>query len=343
MKRRHIITIKDLARELKVSVATVSRGLRNTHDVSKITRNKILAKAKELNFRPNFNAMGLVNNKSHNIAVILPTITHYYFAEVISGIQKVAYKNNFNITLHITGESAERERAIAKQLPLSSIDGLLVSVTSDSKKCEHFSEIFNCGVPIVFFDRIPDSINTSKVMQNDFEGAFTAVEHLIQNGYKKIAHITGPYGLSLTKHRFDGYLAALKKYNLAVWPEWIIYSEFEQASGSDDVKQLWESKNKPNAIFAVNDSKAIGAMLELKKRNIEIGKDVAVVGFTNEPMSAVISPSLTTFEEPAMEVGMRSCELLLQHILKKNFTPKEIMLNGKLIVRESSKKRRTEP
>lgn len=339
MKRRHIITMKDLARELKVSVATVSRGLRNTHDVSKTTRSKILAKAKELNFRPNFNAMGLVNNKSHNIAVILPTITNYYFSTVISGIQKIAYKNNFNIILHITGESAEREIAIARHLPLSSIDGLLVCVTSESHKCDHFSEIINCGVPIVFFDRVADEINTSKVTQNDFEGAFMAVEHLIKNGYKKIAHIAGPNGLSLTRHRFEGYSAALKKYHLPLRTGWIIYSEFTQASGSDDVKQLWKNKNKPDAIFAVNDRKAIGAMLELKKKNIEIGKEVAVVGFTNDPVSSIISPSLTTLEEPAMEVGIQSCELLLKHISKKNFQPKEIVLNGKLIIRESSQKR----
>lgn len=337
MKRRHI-TMKDLAKELNVSVATVSRGLRHTHDVSEKTRGKIVAKAKELNFRPNFNAMGLVNNKSHNIAVILPTITNYYFSTVISGIQKVAYKNNFNIILHITGESPEREIAIAKQLPLSSIDGLLVCITSESQKCDHFSEIINWGVPVVFFDRVADCINTSKVMQNDFDGAFMAVEHLIQNGYKKIAHIAGPIGLSFTRNRFEGYLAALKKYNLPVLTEWIIYSKFSQASGSNDVKQLWKNKNKPNAIFAVNDRKAVGAMLELKKKNIAIGKDVAVVGFTNDPMSAIISPSLTTFEEPAMEVGMKSCELLLNHISKKNFEPKEIVLNGKLIIRESSKK-----
>lgn len=338
MKRRHIITIKDLARELNISVATVSRGLRNTHDVSEETKNKIIAKAKELNFRPNFNAIGLVKKKSHNIAVILPTITNYYFSTVISGIQKVAYKNNYNINLHITGESAEREISIARQLTLSSLDGLLVCITSESKNCTHFEDIINYGVPVVFFDRVADSIHTSKVMQNDFEGAFMAVEHLIQNDYRKIAHIAGPYGLSFTTNRFEGYLAALKKYNIPLREEWIIYSEFDQVSGSNDVKHLWKKRNKPNAIFAVNDRKAIGAMLELKKKNIEIGKEVAVVGFTNDPMSAIVSPSLTTVEEPAMEVGIQSCELLLKHISKKDFEAKEVTLNCKLIVRESSQK-----
>lgn len=338
MNRRHLITIKDIAKDLKISIATVSRALRNTYDVSEETRNKVLAKSKELNYRPNFNARGLVNHKSHNIGVILPMITNYYFSTVITGIQNVAYKNDFNVILYVTGESPEREINIARQLSLSSIDGLLVCVTSESHKCDHLMEIIDNGVPIVFFDRVSESIAASKVMQNDFEGAFMAVEHLIKNGYRKIAHIGGPQGLSFSINRLNGYISAIKKYNLPVFPEWVIQSEFTQESGATDTRQLWESKNKPDAIFAVNDRKAIGAMLELKKRNIKVGKEVGVVGFTNDPMSSIISPSLTTFEEPALEIGMKCCELLLKHISKKSFLPREVILQGKLIVRESSGK-----
>lgn len=338
MNRRHLITIKDIAKDLKISIATVSRALRNTYDVSEETRNKVLAKSKELNYRPNFNARGLVNHKSHNIGVILPMITNYYFSTVITGIQNVAYKNDFNVILYVTGESPEREINIARQLSLSSIDGLLICVTSESHKCDHLMEIIDNGVPIVFFDRVSESIAASKVMQNDFEGAFMAVEHLIKNGYRKIAHIGGPQGLSFSINRLNGYISAIKKYNLPVFPEWVIQSEFTQESGATDTRQLWESKNKPDAIFAVNDRKAIGAMLELKKRNIKVGKEVGVVGFTNDPMSSIISPSLTTFEEPALEIGMKCCELLLKHISKKSFLPREVILQGKLIVRESSGK-----
>ena len=336
MKRRHLITIKDIAKELKISVATVSRAFRNTYDVSEETKNKVLAKGKELNYRPNFNARGLVNNKSSNIAVILPTITNYYFSTVITGIQSVAYNHGYNIILHVTGESSEREIIIAKELSLSSIDGLLVCVTSDSNKCDHLAAIFDCGVPIVFFDRVAESINTSKVIQNDFDGAFMAVEHLIKNGYKKIAHIGGSRSLSFTKQRLNGYLSALDKYKVPLRPEWIIHSEFTQQSGGIDTKKLWKNSIKPDAIFAVNDRKAIGAMLELKEKGIMIGKEVGVVGFTNDPMSAIISPSLTTIEEPALEIGRESCRLLLKHISKKNFLPREVVLPGKLIIRESS-------
>ena len=340
MKRTHQVTIKDIARELKISVTTVSRALRNAHDVSIVTREKVLAKAEELNYHPNLNAKGLVANQSHNIAIILPTITNYYFSTVITGIQEVAYNNGYNIILHVTGESPEREISIAKGLPLSSIDGLLVCVTSESNKPHHFREIIDCGVPIVFFDRVANFSHISKVTQNDFEGAFMAVEHLIKNGYKNIAHIGGPFTLSFTKERLRGYLAALKKYNLPIQHNRIIHSEFTQESGYLDTKKLWESTNKPDAIFAVNDRKAIGATLALKEKEIRIGKDVGVVGFTNDPVSALISPSLTTVEEPALEIGKKSCELLLMHISKKNFVAEEMVLHGKLVIRESSLKER---
>jgi LacI family transcriptional regulator len=339
MERKHQITIKDIAKELKISVATVSRAFRNTHDVSEETKNKVLAKAEELNYRRNFNATALAGHKSHNIAVIVPTITNFYFSTVFTGIQDVAYKNGYNIILYVTGESSDRETVIVEGLSLSSIDGLLICVTSESSEYNHLKKIIDYGIPIVFFDRAADIINTSKVIQNDFEGAFMAVEHLVKNGYKNIAHIGGSLGFSLTRERLRGYLFGLKKYNLLLRQDWIIHSEFTQLSGSLDTKKLWECKNKPDAIFAVNDRKAIGAMVELKKRGIQIGKKVGVVGFTNDPMSEIISPSLTTIEEPASEIGKKSCELLLMHLSKKNFTPKEIVLYGKLIVRESSFKK----
>lgn len=173
-------------------------------------------------------------------------------------------------------------------------------------------------------------------MQNDYEGAFMAVDHLINSGYKNIAHISGPFPLSFTKERLRGYIAALKKYRIPFRQDWVIHSEFTQESGHADTLKLWAANSKPDAIFAVNDRKAIGAMLALKERGVRIGSEVGVVGFTNDPMSSIITPSLTTVEEPALEIGRRSCELLLKHISRNDFLPEEIILNGKLIIREST-------
>ncbi|CAL1520124.1 LacI family DNA-binding transcriptional regulator [Chitinophaga sp. MM2321] len=334
--RRHYATIKDIAQALKISVATVSRALRDTHDVSAETRKIVLEKATELNYKPNFNATGLVKNSTHNLAVILPGITNYYFSTVFTGIQEVAYQNGYNIILYVTNDDAEREHNIIRNLSFSSLDGLLVSVSSQADACQHFQDVMDDGIPVVFFDRVAEHIVTSKVMQDDYNGAFEATEHLIKNGYKKIAHIAGPTGLTFTDNRLRGYTDALHKHKLPLRKEWIIHSGFTQAYGEKDMRDLWQLPNKPDAVFAVNDRKAVGAMLALKDMHIAIGKEVGVVGFTNDPVAAIISPSLTTIAEPAFEIGQMSCRLLLNHIKKKNFIAEEIILPGKLIVRESS-------
>ena len=175
-------------------------------------------------------------------------------------------------------------------------------------------------------------------MHDDYNGAFEAVEHLVNNGYRKIAHLSGPENLALTENRTQGYLSALKKFKLPIRDEWIIHSGFSQEDGEKDVYNLLKCKHKPDAIFAVNDRKAIGAMLSLKKMNIKIGKEMGVIGFTNDPVSTLISPTLTTIASPAREIGSKSCELLLRHISKKHFEPQELILPGKLIVRESTLK-----
>lgn len=337
MKKRNI-TIKDLARILNISVSTVSRALRDTYDVNPETRKKVMGLAAELNYKPNFNATGLAKGSTHTLGVILPFINNYYFSTVITGIQKVAYEQGYNITLFVTNDSAEREISILNDLTISNLDGLLISASSEASSHEDFQKLIEDGIPIVFFDRVLNTIETSKVMQDDYNGAFEAAEHLIENGYKKIAHIAGPKGLHFTEKRLQGYKDALGKHGIAINDQWIIHSEFSQESGEKDTNSLLSLPEKPDAIFAVNDRKAIGAMLALKAQNITIGKEIGVIGFTNDPMSSIISPSLTTVAEPAYDIGKVSCELLIKHITKTYFHPEEIILPGKLIVRESTKR-----
>lgn len=337
--KRHFVTIKDIARELGISVATVSRALRDTYDVNQDTRQLVLDKAVEMNYKPNFNATALVTNSSHNIGIVLPSITNYYFSTVITGVQEVAYKKGYNIVLYITNDSAEREKDILKELSLGNIDGLLVCVSSGPEQYDHFEQIIADGIPIVFFDRVASGIKASRVMQDDYEGAYQAVQHLIRQGYKKIAHIAGPAGLLFTEKRMEGFLAALNDHHIPVRKEWIIHSGFSRDFGGKDALQLEKCRVKPDAIFAVNDSKAIGAMVALKKKKVQIGKQIGIIGFTNDPMCEIISPSLTTVEEPALEVGRKSCEFLLNHINKKNFPLQELTLPTRLVVRESTSRK----
>lgn len=338
MNRKHLTTVKDIAKALNISVATVSRALRDTYDVSRETRELVLAKARELNYRVNYNARGLTGYRKNTIGILVPTISNYYFSTVISGIQSVANANDFNMILYVTEESLEKEISIINSLSVSSVDGLLVCITKDSYECSHLEDIIDSGVPIVFFDRVAEHISASKVTQDDYKGAYMATEHLIKKGYRRIAHITGSLDLTLTQDRVKGYLDCLRKNDFEFNPDYIIESSFTQESGMTDIKNLWTLKEKPDAIFAVNDRKGVGAILQLKKMNIKVGKEVGVIGFTNDPIAAIVSPTLTTIEEPAFEIGSRSCDLLIKHISKKNFIKENIVLDCRLIERQSTKR-----
>ena len=330
------VTIKDLARILKISVATVSRALRDTYDVNKETREKVLALAKELKYKRNYNATGLAGSSTHNIGVIVPYVTNYFFSTFLTGVQEIAYPKDFNITLFLTNDSPEKEFEVTQNLIVSGLDGLLVSVSSHANSSEHFQELLDKGLPIVFFDRVPGDVIASMVLQDNFKGSFEAVEHLVERGYKSIAHIAGPKEMTFTQKRLEGYKAALQKYNLPVREDWMIFSGFTQESGEKDTYQLLECEERPDAIFAVNDRKAVGAIVALKKKQVAIGTEIGVIGFANDPSAELISPSLSTIAVPSFEIGRISCELLLKHIKKRNFQPQKITLPGHLIAREST-------
>ncbi|GAB3651299.1 LacI family DNA-binding transcriptional regulator [Echinicola sediminis] len=330
-------TIKDIAKILKISSSTVSRALCDSYDVNPETREKVLKLAKKLNYKRNFGAAGLAGGKTHNIGIILPHITVHYFSMIITGIQEIALAQGYKIILYVTNDSPQLEKEVLSDLNVQNLDGLLVCVCTGSDARNEFEQIMEQGTPIVFFGRILENIHASSVQQDSYDGAFKAVEYLIQKGYKKIAHIGGPSHHLFTQKRLMGYTDALRKHDMEINPEWITQSGFSQSNGEQDMEKLWNSKSKPDAVFAVSDRKAVGAILALKRLNVQIGKDFGVIGFTNDPMSTIISPTLSTIAEPAFEIGKQSCELLLRHIANKNrFEAREIILTGELIIREST-------
>lgn len=328
--------IKNIAEMLGTSVSTVSRALRDAHDINPDTKDRILALAKELNFKPNKNAAALASGSTKNIGVIIPFITNYYFGTVISGIQEEAYQLGYNIILFVTNDEVEREINLIHNLNLASLDGLLISISSNTTATDHFNELIRKELPVVFFDRAPSDINASKVMQNDFEGAFLATKHLINKGYQKIAHLAGPESLDFSKERLRGYLSAMKKAQLPINPEHILHSGFTQQHGYVDTQKLLELQDVPDAIFAINDGKAIGAIQALKKAGKLVGKEIGVMGFTNDPISTIIEPNLTTVEEPAFEIGKQSCQLLIRHIKNREFEARSVVIPCKLIDRDSA-------
>lgn len=327
--------IKNIAAMLGISVSTVSRALRDAHDISPETKEKVIKLAKELNFKPNKNAAALASGSTKNIGVILPYITNYYFSTVISGIQEEAYQLGYNIILLVTNDELEREKQLIHNLDTTSVDGLLISISSNSTDTEHFNELTESGLPIVFFDRVPNDIQASKVLQNDYEGAFLATSHLITKGYKRIAHLAGPQNLDFSQERLRGFTDAIKKAHLTMYPEYIIHSGFSQQHGYNDTEKLLELAEIPDAIFAINDRKAIGAIQAIKAEGKKVGKDIAVIGFTNDPISTIIEPNLTTVEEPAFEIGRQSCQLLIKHIKNPQFEARNVVIPCKLIERDS--------
>ncbi|GHE33312.1 LacI family DNA-binding transcriptional regulator [Sphingobacterium griseoflavum] len=333
MKQR--FGIKDIAQALGISVSTVSRALRDAHDVNPETRQRVINLTEKLNFKRNNNAAALASGNTKNIGVVLPFITNYYFATVISGIQEEAYEHGYTIILYVTNDDVAREKKLLENIATTSLDGLLISISSHSSMSDHFKRLLDNDVPLVFFDRVPKDITASKVMQSDFDGAYMATRYLLSRGFTRIAHLAGPAELAFTQERLRGYCTALLEAKIAIDDRYVVFSDFSQQDGFADTEKLLALPTPPNGIFAVNDRKAVGAIQALKRAQLDIGRSFAVIGFTNDPIATIIEPNLTTIEEPALEIGRQSCRLLIKHIKNKNFEAHEITLPCTLIERDS--------
>jgi LacI family transcriptional regulator len=330
------ITIKYIAQQLGISISTVSRALHDAHDVSPETRQKVIALSEQLEYNPNPFAVSLVKQQTKIIGVMLPEIATPYFSMVVKGIQDVAYNAGYNVMFFISDESLEREKNILKQLSINMLDGLLVAISAETQSGEHFQKWIDKGVPIVFFDRVLEHVATSKVVQDDYQGAFNATEHLIQQGCRRIGHLAGPKHLENAKSRLQGYLDALKQACIKEQKQYIIHSGFSQADGLRDASKLLGLKPLIDGIFAVNDRKAIGAMLALRRYGFKIPNHVALVSFGNTPIAEVLTPSLTTVVQAAYEIGAKSCQLLFDHLKIPNMEPQTVIMPSQLVIRASS-------
>ena len=333
------ITIKDLAKKLNVSISTISRAFNDKYDIKEDTRSKILQSAKEMGYFPNPIAKKLQQQCSFQIGVVVPEFLNSFFAEVIIGIQEVATKEGYQLLIMQSNEDANQELANIKTLENSMIDGLIISLTRETKDISYLQEYINKKTPIVFFNRTNSELKASMVVFDDYKWAFFATEHLIQQGYKKIFHLMGPKNLTLCKNRKQGFIDAHRKYKLEVKPEQIIECGFFIDDGMRIVNELIRTNNLPDAIFAVNDPSAIGAIKALKKNGYRIPEDVAIVGFTESRMADIIDPPLTSVAQPSREMGMTTARLLIEQINSKGQSvPKTIVINGKLNIRQSSLK-----
>jgi DNA-binding LacI/PurR family transcriptional regulator len=332
------VTIKDIAKALEVSPSTVSRALSDHPDISDSTKDKIIEKANSLNYNPNIIAQSLKSNRTKMIGVIVPEIEHSFFASAITGIEEVAYQSGYITVVCNSNENYDREVVNTNALVSNRAAGLIVSISQTTTKSEHLKAVMERNIPLVLFDRVIEELNTSKVIIDDKLSAHKAVTYLIDKGYKKIAHLAGNQEVNICRLRLDGYRKALIDKNIAVNEKDIFYGGLHEMDGYNSVKQMIDEGNIPDAIFAVNDPVAIGAFKKLKERGYSIPGEVAIVGFSNNPITELIEPKLTTVDQPAFKMGKKAAELIIKQIESKepvtNFTTE--VLDTELIVREST-------
>lgn len=335
------ITIKDIAAALNLSVSTVSKALRDSYEISDKTKKLINDYAREHNYRPNPIAQSLKQGSSKSIGIVVSTIENQFFSQVINGIESVAYENGFNVIITQTHESSDLEIKNIGHLTHRSIDGLLISLSTETHDLEYLQKLHSLGLPIVFFDRVTDEIETHKVISDNFKGSYDATRHLLDVGYRRIAHITSPPSISITRERFAGYSKAMHEAGITIPDEYIKHcphggrdiNEVENA-----LNELLALENKPDAILTSSDRITTTTLFFLNKLGIKIPEEIALVGFTNTILADVLNPSLSSVYQPGFEMGQKATELLLSLILSKRpvYEFKTLVLPTQLVVRQST-------
>lgn len=335
-------TLKQIAKELNVSVSTVSKALNDSPEISEQTKVKIKEYAKLKNYKPNVIGLNLKNRKTKTIGVIIPNILNSFFAKVFSGIEKVADKKGYNVITCISNESLEKEIHTLEMLSNGTIDGFILSVSEEAQKLQeysHFSAIINDGTPIVMFDRIADEVECDKVVVDDFDSALNSTQHLINLGCKNIALISSVDNLSVGKLRADGYLKALKDNNIPVNEKIILRTDSE-----DDMKSKIDAifDNKIDAIFALDENDSVAALRVSLKKGFRVPEDISIIGFADGILaSRRLSPSLTTISQHGIEIGEVAAKQLIKRLEESEEETSDyetIVIKTKLKERESTRK-----
>lgn len=335
--KQHQVTIKDIAKVLGYSVSTVSRALKNHQDISAETRKLVQETAKELKYKPNLLALSLRKNKTNTIGVLIPEIVHHFFSSVISGIEDIAYDKGYNVIVCQSNENYDREVINAQALISNRVDGVLASISKNTFDFEHYRNIINQGIPLVFFDRICPEINSDRVIINDEEGAFMATEHLIKIGCKNIAHFAAPENLLIGQGRLAGYKRALKQYSIPFIADYVLHCDTRELSLEKTLPFI-KSHPEIDGIFAVNDSTAISSLQIVQKMGKNVPKDIAIIGFGDGPNALISKPTLSTIEQKGYEMGAEAMSFLFEQIDNEkdseNYQTK--VLSPSLVIREST-------
>ena len=340
MIREKEVTIYDLAKKLNISIATVSRALKDDPVVSKKTKKRIADLAEEMGYRSNHFARNLRNQRTNTIGVIVPRLNSYFMSTVIAGIESVANNEGYNLIISQSSESFDKETASAKTMFNNRVDGLLVSLAYDTEDLNHFDPFFKRNIPLIFFDRVVDDKNCTNILIDNRKAAYEATTHLIKQGCKRIVHITATPKRNVYVDRLQGYKHALQDNGLKFKEEYLIISNLSQESGVAAANEILEMDPLPDGVFVANDNCAVGCMLAIKQAGIKIPDDIAFVGFNNDPVSKVIEPNLTTINYPGYEMGEVAARNMINHLNGKAtiHSTNTIILRSELVIRDSSKK-----
>ena len=316
MKETVILTMKDIAREFHVSVATVSRALRDSANISADRRAAIQQFARDHNFTPNALAGSLRHSRVQPmkvIGVIIPEFTHFYFSSVLSGIEEEASSRGYRIMVAQSNEQYEREVHICQSFYENRVCGIIVSQTKDTRRYDHFQRLIDAGVPLVFFDRICTGVSASRVVVDDYMGAFNAVSYLIGTGCRRIAFYGSSMTMEISKNRYNGYRDALLKHGMTPSDDLVRICD-NRDYAEEITPALLCSDNRPDGFFAINDDTAIGIMYTAKRMGLRVPDDVSVCGFTNGQRAVACDPMLTTVEQRGVKVGEEAADVLIGHV-----------------------------
>ena len=333
------ITIKDIAKALNISASTVSRALKDHPDISRETKEAVNTLAAKLRYKPNAVALSLKNSKTNTIGVIIPEVVHYFFSSVISGIEDVAYEAGYNVMVCQSNEKYAREVINVQALESNRVEGALVSVSKETHDFSHLLNLEENGVPIVFFDRAPEELDVDRVIIDDRKAAYNATTHLIETGCKRIAHLSTNQTLGIGFERLAGYRKALQDHGIPYREDLVVVADSFELAG-DATRNLMHLPSPPDAIFAVNDMTAVGAMKTLQRMSIAVPQKVAIIGFSAGFFSDITTPTLSSVDQHGYEMGVEAAKLLLQRIEKPvEGKHKTQFIDTHLVLRESTKRK----
>jgi LacI family transcriptional regulator len=334
------VTIYDLARKLNVSIATISRALKDDPVVSKKTKKRVFDLAEEMGYRYNHFARNLREQRTYTIGVIVPRLNSYFMSTVIAGIESVVNSEGYTLIISQSSESVDKEMASAKTMFNNRVDGMLVSLAYDTENTTHFDQFIKKNIPLIFFDRVADHPEFTSVLIDNRKGAYEITNHLIAEGCRRIVHITATPKRNVYVDRLAGYKQALADHHIPFDEKYLLINNLSQEAGVHAAAAILQMNPLPDAVFAANDNCAVGCMLALKKAGIRIPHDMAFAGFNNDPVSTVIEPNLTTINYPGYKMGEMAAASLINHLNGVNNldATNTILLRSELIIRASSMK-----